>query len=111
MSTSQRTTWVWNPMTRRLEPEGKVWSARLHKWIDDPDAPTPAAKPVPSGGSSAGEEPAGGPRRGPRHCPQRSRRKRIGHGPKATLPRRNGVPVKKPQRVKWSFPKGASGRS
>lgn len=103
---------VWSPRILQWVPEGKVWDARLRKWIDDPDVLAPArlaagadGAPV-DGARSAVEEPASAPWRGPRKCPQRSRRKRIGHGPKATLPRRNGEPVpRRGRRVRWSFPR------
>ena len=87
---------VWSPRILQWQPEGKVWSARLHKWIDNPDAQAPAAKQVPLGDQRASEPRAGAPQRGPRRCPQRSRSaKRWGAGPAATVPSRNGELVRR----------------
>jgi hypothetical protein len=111
------TPWVFNPATRRLEPEGHEWNTRTLKWEPVPAPPARQEVRNVTGGSSdepllqTPQEGPEGPSRGPRKCPARSRRKRIGHGPKATLPTRNGMPLPKPQRVKWSFPKSASGWS
>lgn len=42
-----------------------------------------------------------GPSQGPRKCAQRSRRKRIGAGPRAHQPRRRGELVQRGKRVRW----------
>jgi hypothetical protein len=63
-----------------------------------PPRPPQAVPPQPVAPAPAPQ----GPSQGPRVCPQRSRKKRIGTGPKAHQPLRGGVLVPKGKRVRWT---------
>ena len=114
---SARNGMVWNDRLHRWEPAGMVWDRRTHRWVPPPqradrvevDKPTST---IPQGadgdvdgpvvdGAAASAEPTG-PSRGPRVCKQRTRHKRVGSGPRARQPIRNGSPVLRPRRVGWA---------
>ena len=86
---------IWDARVRRWVPDGMVWDRRTHRWVPQPTPALPASE---AGEASEGVvRPASAevpePRRGPRSCPQRSRRKRWGAGPRAHQPTRNGQPI------------------